>query len=121
MAPADSEHATQLRHSLQAWLEVHDVPEDLRVDITLAVNEAISNAVEHAYRDRPQSTVELSARHHVDHVVVQVSDRGRWQPPPADPGTRGRGLPMIHAVAATVHIEPRIGGTTVTTYFPISL
>jgi len=114
---ANAEHAVRLRHTLQTWLDDHDLPEELRIDIVLATNEAISNAVEHAYRDQPPGVVLLTARRTVEHVVVSVSDQGTWRPPPADSGNRGRGLGIIRAVAATVDVDTRPGGTTITTCY----
>jgi serine/threonine-protein kinase RsbW len=111
---ANAEDARRLRHTLQTWLEHHHVPEELRIDIALATNEAISNVVEHAYRDQPPGVVSLSARRTVKHVVVSVSDQGTWRPPPADPGSRGRGLAIIRAVATTVDVDTGPGGTTIT-------
>jgi hypothetical protein len=51
-------------------------------------------------------------------VVISVIDTGRWRPPPADPGTRGRGLSMITALSEHVEIHP--SATTGTRMRPTS-
>jgi anti-sigma regulatory factor (Ser/Thr protein kinase) len=38
-------------------------------------------------------------------VDVVVRDEGRWRPPPADSGSRGRGLALIRRLATDVEVE----------------
>lgn len=89
---------------------------DLVEDIVLAVDEAVSNAVEHAYRGHHSGAVTLCARAGpgATTVTVEVGDQGRWRPAPDDPGHRGRGLPMIGALAGHVELIRTATGTTVT-------
>lgn len=95
-------------------------------DLVLAVNEAISNSVEHAYRGRP-GTVRLRARAQAGRVPeprlgpcarfevrVEIIDHGTWREPPSDPGFRGRGLMMAEASVDRMGIERSATGTTVT-------
>jgi anti-sigma regulatory factor (Ser/Thr protein kinase) len=46
-------------------------------------------------------------------IVVDISDNGVWQPPPSQPGTRGRGVAIMRAVSAEVDVQTSPGGTTV--------
>ena len=46
-------------------------------------------------------------------VRVVVQDFGRWRPPPDDPGYRGRGLAVIHNLAAEVTLEHTDHGTRI--------
>ncbi|WP_224389568.1 ATP-binding protein [Pseudonocardia sp. ICBG1293] len=85
-------------------------------DLVLAVNEAVSNSIEHAYGattsdDAPTVVLRGEAEGH--RVRMEVSDRGLWRDPPADPGHRGRGIGMIEAVAEDVRVEPGPDGTRV--------
>lgn len=95
-------------------------------DLLLAINEAVSNSIEHAYRGTGAGTVTLRAdtvgRDDPERtgscaevrVRVEVSDRGHWRTPPQDPGFRGRGLTMMRACADDVVVRCGAAGTTVT-------
>jgi anti-anti-sigma factor len=43
-----------------------------------------------------------------------VADEGRWRPPPADPGFRGRGLTLLRELSTSVRLDRRPDGTVVT-------
>lgn len=86
-------------------------------DLVLAVNEAVSNCIGHAYGaagSEGPATVLLHGETDGHRVRMEVSDRGCWRDPPTDPGHRGRGIGMIEAVAEDVRVEPGPDGTTVT-------
>ncbi len=55
--PADVDELKHVRHALRHWLARQDVAEALQDDVTLAVGEACTNAIEHAYIDRDRATV----------------------------------------------------------------
>jgi serine/threonine-protein kinase RsbW len=85
-------------------------------DMVLAVDEAVANSIEHGYRhrrpDQPGMVVLFAAcavAHQMAHVVV--ADNGSWRPPPADSGTRGRGLPIIEKVTDTFQLHHDDTGT----------
>jgi serine/threonine-protein kinase RsbW len=99
---------------------------DVGQDLVLAVNEAISNSVEHAYGGGP-GTVRLRARVRTVgsgrpglgacaclEVSIEIIDHGCWREPPSDPGFRGRGLMMAEASVDHLGIERSDAGTTVT-------
>jgi anti-anti-sigma factor len=46
-------------------------------------------------------------------MTLVVRDRGRWRPPPADPGFRGRGLSIVRALMHAVDVDEGADGTTV--------
>ena len=104
---------SDVRHQLAAWLRSAGVPESLAADIVLVVNEACSNSVEHAYRGREPGTMRIEATRDDRHIHVQVSDSGSWKTPPADPGTRGRGLLLMRALSERVDLDGTAEGTTV--------
>lgn len=126
---AEPASAARSRRAMTHWLEslcglaaLCDVGQD----IVLAVNEAISNSVEHAYGGGP-GTVRLRARARTGpvpesdrgpcarlEVSVEIIDHGRWREPPSDPGFRGRGLYMAEASVDEMGIERSANGTTVT-------
>jgi serine/threonine-protein kinase RsbW len=79
-----------------------------REDIALAVSEAVSNAVKHAYPGRNRDgTVELHARISDAMLEVLVCDDGEgMQPRSASPGL-GLGLAVIGHVTQDLQVENR--------------
>jgi len=117
-----------VRASVRRWLAGLAWPDDPAEDIVLAVHEAVTNAVEHAYPDDvmggasgvdvqgvletdPSGTawgVHLPGAGGARRVRVSVCDHGRWQPDRhdrTDPSrARGRGLTMMEALMAEMSI-----------------
>ena len=54
---------------------------------------------------RPQSTTGT--------FTIKVADSGSWKTPPADPGTRGRGLLLMRTLSEQVDLDGTAHGTTV--------
>ena len=104
---------SDVRHQLTAWLRSAGVPELLGADIVLVVNEACSNSAEHAYRGQEPGTMRVQAALHDRHIHVKVADSGSWKTPPADPGTRGRGLLLMRTLSEQVDLDGTAEGTTV--------
>ncbi|MDT7765817.1 MAG: hypothetical protein QOC63_5237, partial [Mycobacterium sp.] len=104
---------TDVRRRLAEWLRSESVPDSLAADIVLVVNEACSNSVEHGYRGREPGTMRIEAAIDDRHVTVQVADSGSWKTPPADPGTRGRGLLLMRVLSERVELDGTAEGTTV--------
>ena len=104
---------SDVRHRLAAWLHANGISEPLADDIVLVVNEACSNCVEHAYRGTYPERMRIEAELRGDRVRICVADSGSWKTPPADPGTRGRGLLLIRTISDHVEVEGTDEGTTV--------
>ena len=100
-----------LRARLDGWLDRVGAAPTERGEITLAVNEAAANAVEHAYGLRAGDfSVEGSSDE--GRVVVVVRDFGRWYD--RDSQTRGRGVSLMRSLMDDVDIDRGVDGTTVT-------
>jgi serine/threonine-protein kinase RsbW len=119
MGAADAHAVARLREEFTQWLCDHLVLDDVRAsDIVLVVNEALSNAAEFAYRNRetPESIL-LQATYQSDTggLVITISDRGEWRPsePANQKLSRGRGIPLMRALADRVDIEKSHQGTAV--------
>ncbi|KUH85420.1 stage II sporulation protein E [Mycobacterium sp. GA-1999] len=110
---------TEVRHRLAAWLRSNGISDAAAADLVLVVNEACSNSVEHAYRGRAPGRMRVEAEIHDDAVHVRVTDFGSWKAPPADPGTRGRGLLLMRAVSDHVDLDGTPAGTTVAMTFQL--
>jgi PAS domain S-box-containing protein len=104
---------SDVRHRLAAWLRANSIEEPLADDIVLVVNEACSNSVEHAYRGREPGRMRVEATVNDGDVQICVVDSGSWKTPPADPGTRGRGLLLIRKISDQVEVRGTDDGTTV--------
>ena len=119
--PAVPGRLTGLRHVLAEWAERAGLTPEDREALTLASYEAMANSVEHAYAGQLQGVLDLRAvRDHAERrVVVTVTDYGQWREPPADPGTRGRGLPLIRGLTPDSAIAPSTNGTTVSMCWPL--
>jgi serine/threonine-protein kinase RsbW len=83
-------------------------------DPVLAVNEAASNSVEHAYTSPVAGdTVELTFRTEPRAICVEVLDHGFWRVPSDQPNGRGRGIQMMQRLVAFVLIHNDNRGTRV--------
>ena len=111
-APASLATPRRVRAELRRWLVALRWPEEEAADIVLAVDEAVSNAVEHAFPPgAPDGTVEVVAEvEPVDRqrrLRVRIRDTGRWlpRPGPEEDVNRRRGLPMMSVLMAEVLIH----------------
>jgi serine/threonine-protein kinase RsbW len=116
--PARADEAQRMRHEARDWLAGLDIDQDARERVLTAVSEAVENAVEHAYPQEAEGTVELTLWCEADSVNVRVTDQGRWSggSGPADPGSnapRGRGFVLMHRSVDSVAIRHTAKGTTV--------
>jgi serine/threonine-protein kinase RsbW len=81
--PAKPEYITLGRLALTGLSRVHPLSEDVLGDLKLAITEACTNSVRHAYQD-PGGAVEIAYVLHSDRIVVEVVDQGGGFSP-ADP------------------------------------
>lgn len=112
------------RAHLREWLEFLDWPQPGGYDLLLlAVNEAVSNAVEHsgdvADSIGPiEQVVDIIAAVEVTATTrqlrIRVRDHGRWREPPTDPGHRGYGMRLMFELAEQVSIHRGPIGTEIT-------
>jgi serine/threonine-protein kinase RsbW len=106
--PARAENVAVVRHVLGALAEALNLPHDVREDMRLAVTEACTNVVRHAYSDEG-GTIDVVVRPGGDALEVTVSDTGRGIGPSPDTGGPGLGLPLISALADSVEVERDAG------------
>ncbi|MGH3604834.1 MAG: ATP-binding protein [Pseudonocardiaceae bacterium] len=108
--PADPIAPSVARNRVRHWLTGSCWPPGQQEDIVLAVSEAVSNAVEHAYRDdQLPEVVDITGEVEAvpggqRRVTVIVRDHGRWHAPPIDDDNRRRGIPLMRACVDTVTI-----------------
>ncbi len=102
------------REDLRSWLTTLIPEHPLADDVVLAINEALTNSIEHG--DNGTSPVHLRASVAENTLTVTIRDSGRWQPRlvPRSDFNRGRGLAIMRSVADRVEIEESTHGTLVT-------
>jgi anti-sigma regulatory factor (Ser/Thr protein kinase) len=114
--PAVADFLGELRHTLIAWARRTPLNPGQIEDLALAVHEAMTNVVIHAYPDESGGTFDLRATHNPRDgtVAVTVTDRGHWHAPnPRNRPFHGRGLKLIRALAAHATVNATPQGTTV--------
>ena len=116
---ADAARAAQMRQEFAVWLKRHFSLDPTKVsDVVLAVNEALANAAEFAY-----STVARPGAMHLlaDYdcgtsvLTVTVTDDGAWRIADTEKktNTRGRGIPLMRALADRATFDSTATGTSV--------
>ena len=106
-----AERLPALRDGLRAWLAEVGATNGEREDIVLACWEATANALEHPVR--ATGNVRLVAERREDHIIVCVSDSGRWRDPDPAREERGLGLKLIEALMDRVQVITSSDGTRV--------
>ena len=107
--PSTADNIPLLRHAMAGFLEGHSVTGESAADVLLAVTEACTNVVQHAYRsDRAavDRQIELGAECMDSILEVAVRDLGRGFAPRVDSPGLGLGLPVIAALTQNVEIRP---------------
>ena len=102
--PARPENVAVVRHVLGALAESLALPRAVSEDMRLAVTEACTNVVRHAYND-DDGKIDVVARPKGDALEVIVADTGRGIGPSPDTEGPGLGLPLIAALADSLHVE----------------
>jgi serine/threonine-protein kinase RsbW len=114
--PAKPEYITLSRLALAGLSRVRTLPDDTLADLKLALTEACSNSVRHAY-DGGEGHVDISFELHDDRLVVEVADDGTgFEPDGAGKDEDeeltegGLGIAIIRSIADEVEIGGGPGG-----------
>ena len=100
-----------IRRAVVDFAELHGV--GVPPDVALAVSEAVTNAVIHAYRNGRAGEVRVVACAEPDRLVVVVRDYGCGMSPHPDSPGLGLGLSVIGRLCTELNIErPDEGGGT---------
>ena len=115
--PARAEYITLCRLALTGIARLRELSDELVADLKLALTEAASNSVRHAYGEtRDVGVVEIAYELHSDRLVIEVTDDGEGFDPAAAEDHRGElsegglGIAIIRAIADEVEIGAQPGG-----------
>ena len=113
--PAKPEYITLCRLALTGLSRLRPLPDETLADLKLALTEACSNSVRHAYADQ-EGSVEILYELHDDRLVIEVLDEGegfdgREPEQEADELSEGGlGIAIIRAIADEFEVGERSGG-----------
>ena len=117
--PAHRASLALLRHVVRGFRDAYVIGAATMDDIVLAVSEAATNAVMHAYGSR-SGTMTLIANMQDGRLHVLVRDLGCGIAPPDDTPRAGHGLALMEHVAASLEILGSAAGTDVIMTFDLS-
>ena len=101
--PARPENVAVVRHAIGGLADALEIDEQLSADIKLAITEACTNVVVHAYPDG-EGDILLRAVITADRLCVAVCDRGHGMLPRADSPGLGLGLPLIATLTESLEL-----------------
>ena len=101
--PAEPASVSSARLAVVELAERHGFGADALPAVAVAVSEAASNVVVHAYEGRAPGSLFVCAEMDGDELCVTVSDEGPGLRPRINPPGLGLGLPLIAVLAA--HME----------------
>jgi serine/threonine-protein kinase RsbW len=115
--PAKPEYIALGRLTLAGISRVQPVPDETLADLKLALTEACTNSVRHAYSEGGSGTVEIVFELESDRLAVEVVDEGGGfdvaEPmEPGEPSESGLGIAIIRALADDFEVtEGESGGS----------
>jgi serine/threonine-protein kinase RsbW len=114
--PAKPEYITLCRLALTGIAQVRAVADDAVADLKLALTEAVSNSVRHAYGPKGDGHVDVTYELHPDKLGVEVVDDGAGFDPDEAPSFEGDelsegglGIAIIRSIADEFEIQSRPG------------
>jgi serine/threonine-protein kinase RsbW len=102
--PARAENVAVVRHAFGGFAEALSVDEQTLADIKLAITEACTNVVIHAYDDDEDGSLEVDASIDDRRLTVVIRDEGRGIVPRPDSPGLGLGLPLIATLAESLEL-----------------
>jgi|HubBroStandDraft_2_1064218.scaffolds.fasta_scaffold149105_1 serine/threonine-protein kinase RsbW len=110
--PARAENIAIVRHAFGALGEAFAIDEEVVSDIRLAVTEACTNVVVHAYPEDCEGPLEVLATLTDDELTVLVRDEGPGIVPRPDSPGLGLGLPLIASLTEGMQLGHGEDGRT---------
>ena len=103
-----------IRAAMRGWLAVFALSDELEDDVVLAVNEAASNCIEHAYAPETlDGTVELTLWTEHGSICIEIVDYGQWRYRSCSATYRCRGIAIMERLMTVATIRHDGRGTRV--------
>ncbi|WP_433507717.1 ATP-binding protein [Pseudonocardia halophobica] len=109
--PANPVQLSVIRRELLGWLAPLGLSTEQKDDVVLAVDEAVANAVRHAYPEDRPGDVELTLWTEGEALCIEITDHGSWRPTQGEGGTitgdarGGRGMLLMQHMVETVLVH----------------
>ena len=121
--PAKAEYITLCRLALTGLGQLRAIGDDTMADLKLALTEAVSNSVRHAYGPAGDGSVDVVYELHPDRLGIEVVDDGEGFDPDAEPepgssgdelSEGGLGIAIIRSIADEFELrsKPGVRGST---------
>ncbi len=114
--PAKPEFITLCRLALTGLGQVREIADDAMADLKLALTEAVSNSVRHAYGPEGDGHVDVTYELRPDAIGIEVVDDGAGFDPDEAPAFEGDelsegglGIAIIRSIADEFEIQSRPG------------
>ena len=114
--PAKAEYIALCRLALAGLARMRPLSDETVADLKLALTEACSNSVRHAYHEDREGTVEIVYRLADDRLIIEVLDQGKGFDPERvganarDLDESGLGLAIIRSVTDELEVREREDG-----------
>jgi serine/threonine-protein kinase RsbW len=114
--PAKPEYITLCRLALAGLAQLRAIPDDTMADLKLALTEAVSNSVRHAYGEGGAGHVDVTYELRPDGIGIEVVDDGEGFDPDETPSFDGEelsegglGIAIIRTIADVFEIDSSPG------------
>jgi len=114
--PAKAEYIALCRLALTGLGRVREIGDDTMADLKLALTEAVSNSIRHAYGPNGSGHVEITYELRLDRLGIEVVDDGEGFDPDETPAFEGDelsegglGIAIIRTIADDFTIQSRPG------------
>ena len=114
--PAKAEYITLCRLALTGLAQLRGIGEDTMADLKLALTEAVSNSVRHAYGEQGDGHVDITYELRPDRLGIRVVDDGNGFDPDETPALEGEelsegglGIAIIRTIADEFEIDSKLG------------
>jgi serine/threonine-protein kinase RsbW len=114
--PAKAEYITLCRLALSGLAQLRSIPDDTMADLKLALTEAVSNSVRHAYGEDGEGHVDVTYELRPDAIRIEVIDDGEGFDPEETPSFEGEelsegglGIAIIKTIADEFELDSSLG------------